>query len=318
MVRTIIRARDPRGRRWRRLLKLTDPRNADILVGINDELKSRDDARISVFDSVVQGGDAVWEGLRVYKGRIAALDEHLERLQNSAKTLAFASVPSSDDVRQAIFRTLEANGMRDEVHIRLTLTRGEKITSGMNPKFNQSGCTLIVLAEWKPPVYPGDGIRVVSATTRRNTPECLDSKIHHNNLLNNILASIEANVAGVDSAIMLDVSGFISETNDTNLFIVKHGCVLTPHADSCLPGLTRRMVLDICAAEGIQAEERNLSLSELYTADEVFTSGTMGELTPVLEADGRTIAAGKPGPMTKRLQTLHRDFAHDNGTPLPF
>jgi len=299
-------------------LKLTDPRNVDILVGINDELKSRDDARISVFDSVVQGGDAVWEGLRVYKGRIAALDEHLERLQNSAKTLAFASVPSSDDVRQAIFRTLEANGMRDEVHIRLTLTRGEKITSGMNPKFNQSGCTLIVLAEWKPPVYPGDGIRVVSATTRRNTPECLDSKIHHNNLLNNILASIEANVAGVDSAIMLDVSGFISETNDTNLFIVKHGSVLTPLADSCLPGLTRRMVLDICAAEGIPAEERNLSLSELYTADEVFTSGTMGELTPVLEADGRTIAAGKPGPMTKRLQALHRDFALNNGTPLPF
>ncbi len=299
-------------------MKLTDPRNVDILVGINDELKSRDDARISVFDSVVQGGDAVWEGLRVYKGRIAALDEHLERLQNSAKTLAFASVPSSDDVRQAIFRTLEANGMRDEVHIRLTLTRGEKITSGMNPKFNQSGCTLIVLAEWKPPVYPGDGIRVVSATTRRNTPECLDSKIHHNNLLNNILASIEANVAGVDSAIMLDVSGFISETNDTNLFIVKHGSVLTPLADSCLPGLTRRMVLDICAAEGIPAEERNLSLSELYTADEVFTSGTMGELTPVLEADGRTIAAGKPGPMTKRLQALHRDFALNNGTPLPF
>ncbi len=299
-------------------MKLTDPRNADILVGINDELKSRDDARISVFDSAVQGGDAVWEGLRVYKGRIAALDEHLERLQNSAKTLAFASVPSSDDVRQAIFRTLEANGMRDEVHIRLTLTRGEKITSGMNPKFNQSGCTLIVLAEWKPPVYPGDGIRVVSATTRRNTPECLDSKIHHNNLLNNILASIEANVAGVDSAIMLDVNGFISETNDTNLFIVRHGGVQTPHADSCLPGLTRRMVLDICAAEGIPAEERNLSLSELYTADEVFTSGTMGELTPVLEADGRSIGDGKPGPMTKRLQSLHRAFAHDKGTPLPF
>ncbi len=299
-------------------MKLIDPRNADILVGINNELKSRDDARISVFDSAVQGGDAVWEGLRVYKGRIAALDEHLERLQNSAKTLAFASVPSSDTVRQAIFRTLEANGMRDQVHIRLTLTRGEKITSGMNPRFNQSGCTLIVLAEWKPPVYPGDGIRVVSATTRRNTPECLDSKIHHNNLLNNILASIEANVAGVDSAIMLDVNGFVSETNDTNLFILRHGSVQTPYADSCLPGLTRQMVLDICAAEGIPAEERNLSLSELYTADEVFTSGTMGELTPVLEADGRTISDGKPGPMTKRLQLLHRDFAHNNGTPLPF
>jgi len=299
-------------------LNLTDPRNADILVGINGELKSRNEARISVFDSAVQGGDAVWEGLRVYDGRIAALDEHLERLQNSAKTLAFAKVPTSEKVREAIFRTLEANGMRDEVHIRLTLTRGEKFTSGMNPNFNQSGCTLIVLAEWKPPVYPGDGIRVISASTRRNPPECLDSKIHHNNLLNNILASIEANVAGVDSAIMLDVNGFVSETNDTNLFIVRRGIVQTPHADSCLPGLTRQMILDICADEGIPAQERNLSLSELYTADEVFTSGTMGELTPVLEADGRVIADGKSGPMTRRLQTLHRSLARDNGTPLPF
>jgi len=299
-------------------LNLTDPRNADILVGINDELKSRNDARISVFDSAVQGGDAVWEGLRVYDGRIAALDEHLERLQNSAKSLAFAKVPTSEKVKEAIFRTLEANGMRDEVHIRLTLTRGEKFTSGMNPNLNQSGCTLIVLAEWKPPVYPGEGIRVISASTRRNTPECLDSKIHHNNLLNNILASIEANVAGVDSAIMLDVNGFVSETNDTNLFIVRRGIVQTPHADSCLPGLTRQMILDICADEGIPAQERNLSLSELYTADEVFTSGTMGELTPVLEADGRIIADGKSGPMTRRLQTLHQILARDNGTPLPF
>ena len=299
-------------------MNLTDPRNADILVGIDDELKSRNDARISVFDSAVQGGDAVWEGLRVYDGRIAALDEHLERLQNSAKTLAFANIPTSETVREAIFRTLEANGMRDEVHIRLTLTRGEKFSSGMNPNFNQSGCTLIVLAEWKPPVYPGEGIRVISASTRRNTPACLDSKIHHNNLLNNILASIEANVAGVDSAIMLDVNGFISETNDTNLFVVRRGIVQTPHADSCLPGLTRQMILDICADEGIPAQERNLSLSELYTADEVFTSGTMGELTPVLEADGRIIADGKSGPMTRRLQTLHRILARDNGTPLPF
>ncbi|MCH7980707.1 MAG: aminotransferase class IV [Proteobacteria bacterium] len=299
-------------------MNLTDPRNADILIGINDELKSRNDARISVFDSAVQGGDAVWEGLRVYDGRIAALDEHLERLQNSAKSLAFANIPTSEKVREAIFRTLEANGMRDEVHIRLTLTRGEKFSSGMNPNFNQSGCTLIVLAEWKPPVYPGEGIRVISASTRRNTPECLDSKIHHNNLLNNILASIEANVAGVDSAIMLDVNGFISETNDTNLFVVRRGIVQTPHADSCLPGLTRQMILDICAAEGIPAQERNLSLSELYTADEVFTSGTMGELTPVLEADGRVIADGKSGPMTRRLQSLHRSLARDNGTPLPF
>ena len=298
-----------------------DPRNADILVGINDAVVPRNEARVSVFDSVVQGGDAVWEGLRVYRGRIAAFEQHLRRLQNSAKTLAFAAVPSTETITQAVFRTLKANEMRDDVHIRLTLTRGEKITSGMNPRLNQSGCTLIVLAEWKPSVYSDAGIRVITASTRRNTPECLDSKIHHNNLLNNILASIEANVAGVDSAIMLDVHGFVSETNDTNLFLVNDGVVLTPYADSCLPGLTRRMILDICKHEGIPAEERNLSLTELYTADEVFTSGTMGELTPILEADGRCIGASKNatvGPLTRRLQTLHRDFAFETGTPLPF
>ncbi|MDH3803858.1 MAG: aminotransferase class IV [Gammaproteobacteria bacterium] len=146
----------------------------------------------------------------------------------------------------------------------------------------------------------------------------MDSKIHHNNLLNNILASIEANVAGVDSAIMLDVQGFVSETNDTNLFVVRNGTVCTPHADSCLPGLTRKMILDICREHNIAAEERNLSLTELYTASEVFTSGTMGELTPVLEADGRKIGDGTAGGTTKRLQQLHREFAFENGTPLPF
>jgi branched-chain amino acid aminotransferase group I len=298
-------------------VNLPDPRNADILIHVGGQLRPRAEATVSVFDSVVQGGDAVWEGLRVYDGRIAELDGHLERLQNSAKTLAFADVPSSDEVRKAIFETLDANGMRDNAHIRLTLTRGEKITSGMNPRFNQSGCTLIVLAEWKPPVYSDDGIRVITASTRRNTPECLDSKIHHNNLLNNILASIEANVAGADAAVMLDVNGFISETNDTNIFMVTNGRVLTPHADSCLPGLTRQMILRICNDEGIPATERNLSLTELYTADEAFTSGTMGELTPVLEADGRIIGDGSAGSVTKRLQDLHRSFAYEHGSPLP-
>lgn len=295
-----------------------DPRNADILVSINGQLKSRADARVSVFDSVVQGGDAVWEGLRVYDGRIAELGGHLARLQESAKALAFSAVPSSEEVRAAIFATLEANDMRDNAHIRLTLTRGEKTTSGMNPRFNQSGCTLIVLAEWKPPVYSDAGIRVVTASTRRNTPQCLDSKIHHNNLLNNILASIEANVAGVDSAIMLDIHGFVSETNDTNLFLVKDNVVLTPLADSCLPGLTRNMILTICSEQQIAANERNISLTEVYNADEVFTSGTMGELTPVLEADGRTIADGAVGPTTAHLQKLHRRFAYEHGEPLPF
>jgi branched-chain amino acid aminotransferase group I len=297
---------------------LVDSRNSDILVHVRGELLPRSKARVSVFDSVVQGGDAVWEGLRVYKGRIAALDGHLQRLQNSAKTLAFASVPSSDEIREALFATLEANGMTDDTHIRLTLTRGEKITSGMNPRLNQSGCSLIVLAEWKPPVYSDTGIRVVTSSIRRNTTECLDSKIHHNYLLNNILAAIDANVANVDSAVMLDVHGFISETNDTNLFLVTNGKLLTPFADSCLPGLTRQMILDIAEIENIPAGEKNLSLTELYTAEEAFTTGTMGELTPILEADGRSIGDSKAGPLTQRLQSLHRSYAYEHGEPLPF
>jgi branched-chain amino acid aminotransferase group I len=278
----------------------------------------REEAKISVFDSAVQGGDAVWEGLRVYKGKIAALDGHLERLQNSAKVLAFESIPSNQEVKNAIFKTLENNNMWDETHIRLTLTRGKKITSGMNPKLNQSGCTLIVLAEWKPPIYGNTGISVITSSIRRNTSQCLDSKIHHNNLLNNILAMIEANVAGVESAVMLDVNGFISETNDTNIFLVKNNTLYTPYADSCLPGLTRAMILKIACDKKIDNHEKNLSITDLYTADEVFTSGTMGELTPILVADGRIIGDKKAGKMTKKMQTYHREYAYENGVELPF
>jgi branched-chain amino acid aminotransferase group I len=299
-------------------MQTPDPRNKNIFVFIDNQLVHRDDAKISVFDSAVQGGDAVWEGLRVYKGRIAALDDHLQRLQNSAKTLAFEKIPSNQDIKNAIFKTLEKNNMWDESHIRLTLTRGKKTTSGMNPKLNQFGCTLIVLAEWKPPIYDNIGISVITSSIRRNTPQCLDSKIHHNNLLNNILAMIEANVAGVDSAVMLDVHGLISETNDTNIFLVKGGSLITPFADSCLPGLTRAMILEIAVTEAISAEEKNLSITDLSTADEAFTTGTMGELTPILKADGRIIGDGKAGPITKKKQQLHRDFAYRNGNELPF
>ncbi len=298
--------------------ELPDPRNAEIQVWVGDGLVPRAEARVSVFDSSVQGGDAVWEGLRVYAGRIFQLDAHLDRLAASAHTLAFAGVPSRVRVRAAIFATLEANGMRDSAHIRLTLTRGPKVTSGMSPAFNRLGPCLIVLAEWKPPVYDSAGIRLITASVRRNSPQTLDSKIHHNNLLNNILAKIEANVAGVDDAVMLDLHGFVSETNATNVFAVKEGRLLTPRADSCLPGVTRRVILEIAHRAGISATERNVSLSELYVADEVFTSGTMGELTPVLNVDGRRIGSGNAGPLTRRLTELYQEKATQEGEPLPF
>jgi branched-chain amino acid aminotransferase group I len=296
---------------------LPDPRNADILVHVDGALFPRDDARISVFDSVVQGGDAVWEGLRVYDGRVFALERHLDRLLASAHALRFEGVPAREEVRRAVVETLTANGMYDGAHARLTLTRGPKVTSGMSPTNNRAGCSLIVLAEWKAPVYDAAGIELITSSVRRNSPTTLDSKIHHNNLLNNILAKIEADVAGVDDALMLDVHGFVAETNATNVFLVRTGELVTPHADACLPGITRAIIIELAVADGIEVDERNVSLSEVYTADEVFTTGTMGELTPVLKVDGRVIGHGAEGPVTLRLRALHRERTREEGELLP-
>lgn len=297
------------------MLQTFNEKNADILVGINGQLLPRSQARVSVFDSVVQGGDAVWEGLRVYEGRIFCLDEHLDRLLHSAHILGFEGVPEREAIEQAMFDTLRANDMFDGVHIRLTLTRGEKITSGMDPRLNRQGCTLIVLAEWKAPVYP-EGIHLVTASQRRNSPAFLDSKIHHNNLLNNILAKMEANFAGADDALMLDDRGFVAETNATNIFCIRNGVVETPLPHACLPGITRGLVLDICRQEGISCAERNLSLAEFYIADEVFVSGTMGELTRVEAIDGRSIRCTRE-PLLPRLQALFRERTRTEGRIIP-
>jgi branched-chain amino acid aminotransferase len=299
------------------MLQQYNPKNDGIQVYIDGELYPREAAKVSVFDSVVQGGDAVWEGIRVYEGRVFCLDRHLERLQNSAHALDFKEVPGDDVIRQAIFRTLEANGMRDGVHIRLTLTRGRKITSGMDPRLNKSGCTLIVLAEWKPPVYP-PSITLITSSVRRNSPMHLDSKIHHNNLLNNILAKIEANYAGADAGILLDQDGFVSEANGVNLFCIYRGVVCTPHADACLPGITRGLVIEICRENGIPLVEKNLSLTEFYTADEVFTTGTMGELTRVKAIDGRRIRNRAGDSLLEQIEERFRQLTKAWGEPLPF
>ncbi|KAK9082680.1 hypothetical protein Scep_029151 [Stephania cephalantha] len=265
------------------------PANEKILVWVGDEILPRESAKVSVFDSIVQGGDGVWEGLRIYNGKVFKLDEHLDRLFDSAKALAFSNVPERQEV-----------------------------TSGMSPGFNLYGCTLIVLAEWKPPVYDNTGgITLVTATTRRNSPNNLDSKIHHNNLLNNILAKVEGNLAEADDAIMLDKDGYVSETNATNIFLVKRGRVVTPHADYCLPGITRATVMDLVVKENLVLEERRISLSEFHTADEVWTTGTMGELTPVVMIDGRTIGDGKVGPVTRQVQKAYKRLTAEEGEPIP-
>lgn len=294
------------------------PANEKLLAWVGDEIVPRNSAKVSVFDSVVQGGDSVWEGLRIYRGKVFKLEEHLDRLFDSAKALAFINVPTREEVKDAIFKTLIRNGMFDNAHIRLSLTRGKKVTSGMSPAFNLYGCTLIVLAEWKPPVYDNTrGIALVTATTRRNSPNNLDSKIHHNNLLNNILAKIEGNNANADDAIMLDKDGYVSETNATNIFLVKKGRVITPHADYCLPGITRATVMDLVVKQNLVLEERRISLSEFHTADEVWTTGTMGELSPVVKIDGRVIGDGVVGPITLQLQNAFKKLTDDSGVPIP-
>ena len=302
------------------MLQKFDERNRDLIVNINGELICRDKAGISPFDSAVQGGDAVWEGLRVYNGRIFKLDEHLDRLERSARALSFVEIPPREKIIKEIKRTLAANKMRDGVHIRLTLTRGVKITSGMDPRLNQSGPTLIVLAEHKAPVYAKTGLTLITSKIRRPLPEVLDARIHHANLLNSILAKIEANNAGADDALMLDTHGFVAETNATHIFTVRNsdksgasGDLATSRCIACPEGITRATIVEICATEKIRCIETDLSVVDVYGADEMFCTGTMGELAAVTKIDNRQIGHGDVGPMTKRLSDLYAKRTASDG-----
>jgi branched-chain amino acid aminotransferase len=296
------------------MLQQFNEKNRDLIVNINGRLVHRDAAGISPFDSAVQAGDAVWEGLRLYQGRIFKLHEHLDRLRRSATALSFSEIPPNEKIIDQIKRTLAANKMRDGVHIRLTLTRGVKITSGMDPRLNQSGPTLIVLAEHKAPVYAKTGLKLITSKFRRPPPEILDPQIHHANLLNSILAKIEANNAGADDALMLDLRGLIAETNATHVFVVRSGEVATSRVIACPEGITRATVFEICATEKIPCAETDLKLDEAYKADEVFCTGTMGELAGVTKIDDRLIGGGEIGPMTKRLSELYLQRTAIEGT----
>jgi branched-chain amino acid aminotransferase len=287
------------------MLQQFNEKNRDLIVNINGQLVQRGEAGISPFDSAVQGGDAVWEGLRLYNGRIFKLNEHLDRLERSARALSFPEVPPREKIVEELKRTLSANKMRNGVHIRLTLTRGVKITSGMDPRLNQSGPTLIILAEHKAPVYAKTGLTLITSKIRRPPPEILDPRIHHANLLNSILAKIEANNAGADDALMLDTNGFVAETNATNVFIARKGDLATTRLVACPEGITRATVIEICAAEKIRCVEADLSPVDVYGADEMFCTGTMGELAGVIQLDNRLIGDGQVGPITKRLSELY-------------
>lgn len=328
------------------MLQKFDERNRDLIVNVGGRLSHRDKAGVSPFDSVVQGGDAVWEGLRLTNGRIFALEEHLARLRRSAHGLGFAAVPSDAFIIEQLSRTLTANSMVTGVHIRLTLTRGVKVTSGMDPRLNVSGPTLIVLAEFKDPVYDLSGIRLITSSVRRPAPDSLDPKIHHGNLLTSIMAKIEANVAGADDAVMLDNRGFIAETNATHLFMVfprpadslsggaapagaanpagtadpadragtADATLATSTTVSCPEGITRATVLRLAASAGIATAEGDYTLPQLYNASEAFVTGTMGGLAPVVAVDGRSIGDGSIGPVTKHLTELYANITATTGT----
>jgi branched-chain amino acid aminotransferase len=296
------------------MLQRFDERNRNLIVNINGQLVHRDKAGISPFDSAVQGGDAVWEGLRLYNGRIFKLHEHLDRLERSARALSFTEIPAREKIIDEIRRTLGANKMRDGVHVRLTLTRGVKITSGMDPRLNQAGPTLIVVAEHKAPVYAKTGLRLITSKTRRPPPDVLDARIHHANLLNSILAKIEANNAGADDALMLDTRGFVAETNATHVFIVRNSDVATGRVVACPEGITRATIIEICAAEKIRCVETDLSLDDVYGAREIFCTGTMGELAAVTEIDNRRIGDGNVGSTTTCLSDLYLKRTETEGT----
>ncbi len=295
------------------MLQTYNEKNRNLLININGELVHRDHAGISPFDSSVQNGDAVWEGLRLYDGRIFKLRQHLARLRGSALALGYTHIPTSEHMIEQIRRTLEGNGMRDGVHIRLTLSRGVKYTSGLDPRLNTAGSTLIVLAEHKPPVYDKAGVRLKTSAHRRPLGDVLDQKIHSCNQLTSILAKIEANSAGADDALMLDTRGFIAETNATHVFIVAGDVVHTPTTAACPEGITRATVLELCEQHDIKCQMRDITLAEAYRADEMFCTGTMGELAPVVEVDGRTIGCGTIGPVTTRLNDLFTELTRTDG-----
>ena len=267
------------------MLQTYSEKNKDLVVYINGQLVHRDQAAVSPFDSAVQNGDAVWEGLRLYDGRIFRLEQHLDRLFKGASMLQYQGLPTREAIIEALRQTLKANAMHDGVHIRLTLSRGVKYTSGLDPRINQRGCSLFVLAEHKPPVYDRKGITLATAKVRRPFADVLDQHIHSCNQLTSILAKLQANAAGADDALLLDTQGNLAETNATHLFLIKDGAVLTPTTRACPEGITRAAVLELCARAGISALVRDIPEAEVHQAQLVFATGTMGEIVPVVRID---------------------------------
>lgn len=289
---------------------LDDPRNAEVKVWINGELFPRAEAKVSVLDSGFVLGDGVWEGLRVHDGKIAFLDRHLDRLEEGAKALDYDLGLSREELTKALYDTLKANDMTsgEGVHIRLMTTRGLKATPYQDPRVTISPATIVILPEWKTPdpKVAEKGLRLFTVHVRRGYPDVQDQKLNSHSKINCITACIQATKAGADEALMLDPHGFVATCNSTHFFIVRKGEVWTSTGDYCLGGVTRGVIIDLCREAGIPVFEKNFTLTQVYSADEAFTTGTFAGLVPVIEVDGRRISDGR-GPMVERLQALYRE-----------
>jgi branched-chain amino acid aminotransferase len=286
-----------------------DPRNADVLIYVNGSLAPRAQAVVSVFDAGFILGDGVWEGLRVSNGHPAFLEQHLDRLYEGAAAIMLDVGLTRDELTAEIYRTLDANGMTgDGIHVRLMVTRGPKSTPYQDPRMSAGPATIVMICEYKDPLPATvqQGLSLFTVHVRRSSPDILDPKLNAHSKLNDITACIQAYTAGADEALMLDPHGFVATCNSTHFFIVRRGEVWTSSGMYCLGGITRSNVLRVCEEAGITAREKSFSLTEVYSADEAFVTGTFAGLVPVHTVDGRTIGAGERGPMVERLQELYK------------
>ena len=285
-----------------------DLRNEDVLIYVNGEFVPRAEAKISVFDSGFLVGDGVWESMRLHDGVLVFLDQHLNRLFQGAKAIGLDIGLSRQELVAALQQTLAANGMHSGVHVRLMVTRGIKKTPSQDPRLGIGGPTIVIIAEHKlaDPGVKEKGISLFTSTVRRGSPDYLDPRLNCHSKLHEVIALIQAQQAGADEALMLDIHGFVSTCNATNFFMIKNGEVWTSTGQYCMNVITRGAVIQVCRDHDIPIREKNFSLFDVYDADEAFVTGTFGGLTPVLEVDGRTIGTRRPGPLTHELSALYQ------------
>ncbi len=294
-----------------------DPRNAAVLIDVNGELLPRPEAKISVFDAGFILGDGVWEGLRLHNGKLAFLDAHLDRLWEGAKAIDLDIGLTREALTERIMRVCRANAMTGGVHIRLMVTRGLKMTPYQHPRVTIGPATIVIIPEWKQAAEgpKRHGVTLFTVHVRRGPPDVQDPRLNSHSKLNCILACIQADKAGADEALMLDPHGFVATCNSTHFFIVRRGELWTSTGKYCLHGITRANVLRLAAENGVPAHQKDFSLTDVYSADEAFVTGTFGGLTPAVKIDGRVIGSGGRGPLTERLQRLYAELVERECPP---